>query len=313
MGADQAAVRPLSSFVLTTALLLIGPPPVVVVGTAEPLVLSTATEDQATLPPAAQAETPPTPVQQAAPDVPEEDAIVVTGRRHDPSDPFQSINAESFAITQAVDTAVMRPVAKGYQRILPAPVRDGIRNILDNLREPVFFINFLLQLKPGKAVHTLGRFAVNTTVGVGGLVDVAKRKPFKLQRRVNGFADTLGFYGVKTGIFFYLPIIGPTTVRDLIGSTVDRFVLPFAIGGPFRNAAVTIPMGVFGTIDHRAQFDETLETLKKETPDSYVASREFYLARRQAEIDELRGKGHRVVRPNPGSVKPLIEEPAAAK
>lgn len=235
-----------------------------------------------------------------------EEEIVVTGRRRDPGDPFQNLNAQSFAITQAVDTAIIRPVAKTYQKVLPAPVRDGIRNFLINLREPIVALNFLLQHKVGKAAETIARFTVNSTVGVGGAFDIARRKPFKLPRRPNGFADTLGFYGVKTGVFMFLPIVGPTTVRDLIGSTIDRFILPFAIGKPFNNPRFTLPAGVFGTIDHRAQFDETYEALHKNTPDAYVASREFYLARRQAEIDELRGKGHRVVRPTPDSVRPSI-------
>lgn len=253
---------------------------------------------------------PPVPVPtdaQAAP--PGDGEIVVTGRRRDPGDPFEKVNIESFKVTMAVDTAIMRPVAKTYQKILPAPLRDGIRNLLLNLREPVVFLNFLLQHKIGKAASTLGRFTVNSTIGVAGLIDVARRKPFRLPLRPNGFGDTLGFYGVKGGTFLYLPVIGPTTVRDLIGSTVDRFVLPFAVGGPFRNPAVTLPLGAFSTIDHRAQFDETLEALRHDTPDAYVASREFYLARRQAEIDELHGKGFRVVKPTSDSVKPTISEP----
>lgn len=235
---------------------------------------------------------------------PEEGEILVTGRRHDPGDPLEGVNVKSFQLTQAVDDAIIRPTALAYQRTLPAPLRDGIRNVLNNLREPVTFLNNLLQFKVGRAARTLGRFAVNSTVGVAGLVDMARRKPFRIERKVNGFANTLGYYGVKTGIFFYLPIIGPTTVRDLIGTTLDRFVLPFAVGKPFDNPAFTIPAGVFGTIDNRAQFDETLQTLHHDTPDAYVATREFYLARRRAEIDELHGKGRRIVRPTPGSVKP---------
>ena len=247
---------------------------------------------------------PPTP--QTAPASPDNDDLVVTARRHDREDPLESVNVESFALTQAVDNAVIRPMATTYQKALPSPVRDGIRNFLNNLREPVIFLNFMLQLKPGRATETLGRFVVNSTVGIGGVIDVARRRPFKLKHYPNGFADTLGFYGVKTGAFLYVPLVGPTTVRDLIGSTVDRFMLPFFVGGPFKNPAITLPLGVAGTLDHRAQFDETLEALRRDKQKAYQASREFYLARRQAEIDELRGKGHRTVRPNPGSVKPLI-------
>src|SRR3546814_6026547 len=89
------------------------------------------------------------------------------------------------------------------------PVRDGLGNALRNISEPVNFLNFLLQFKIGKAAETLGRFVVNTTFGVGGLVDVAKTKPFNLPYRRNGFANTLGFYGVEPGPYFYLPLVGP--------------------------------------------------------------------------------------------------------
>ena len=300
-AADDREGEPLSSLFLGTALLLMGPPALSVTPPA-PMALGGAPQDQVPAP----SVVPPATVSQPPPEPTEDSEIVVTARRHDRSDPIERINVESFALTEAVDTAMIRPVAKTYQRVLPAPARDGIRNILNNLREPVVFVNFLLQHKIGKAAATLGRFAVNSTIGVAGLVDVARRKPFKLHRRPNGFADTLGFYGVKTGAFLYVPLVGPTTVRDLIGSTVDRFMLPFAVGGPFRNPAVTLPLGVFGTLDHRAQFDETIEDLRRDKQKAYIATREFYLARRQAEIDELRGKGRYVVRPNPGSTKPLI-------
>src|SRR3546814_2446438 len=94
----------------------------------------------------------------------------------------------------------------------------GLGNALRNISEPVNFLNFLLQFKIGKAAETLGRFVVNTTFGVGGLVDVAKTKPFNLPYRRNGFANTLGFYGVEPGPYFYLPLVGPTTLRDMARS-----------------------------------------------------------------------------------------------
>lgn len=109
------------------------------------------------------------------------------------------MNAKTFAVTQDVDKAIIGPVAIAYRDALPAPIRNGLRNFLNNLHEPVVSLNFLLQLKPGKAVETIGRFAINSTVGVAGLIDVAKRHPFSLPRRRNGFADTFGYYGVGPG------------------------------------------------------------------------------------------------------------------
>lgn len=242
---------------------------------------------------------PPTPVQavppaQAGTSDPAADAgqgdIVVTAREHNPSgDPLEAVNAKSFEVTQAVDKALVGPVALAYEKGMPEPVRNGLRNFLGNLHEPVVFLSFLVQLKPGKAAETVGRFAINSTIGAAGLFDVAKRRPFNLPRRANGVADTLGYYGVKPGPFLFLPLIGPTTVRDLFGNGLDRLLLPLSIGGPFKKISYTVPIGVLSALDRRANFDEQLHKIRDDSADPYVAARKFYLERRQAEIDELRG------------------------
>ena len=216
--------------------------------------------------------------------------IIITGRKESAGDPLRAVNAESFAVTQKVDDAVIGPVARTYKNNVPSPIRRGIHNFLYNLREPIVFLNFLLQFKPGKAAETVGRFAINTTIGVAGVLDMAKRKPFHLPRRSNGFANTLGYYGVKNGPFLFLPIVGPTTIRDLLGGAVDRLILPVAIGKPFTSASYTIPAGILGALDHRSEFDQTLKDLHDNTPDPYAATRSFYLNRRQAEIDHLHGR-----------------------
>ncbi len=225
-----------------------------------------------------------------APD-PQRGDILVTGRRREAIDPLRAVNAKSFAATQAVDSAVIGPLSMAYAHTLPRPVRSGIHNFLYNLREPVVFVNFLVQLKPGKAAETVGRFAVNSTLGAAGLFDVARKKPFHLPRRANGFADTLGYYGVHNGPFLFLPITGPTTVRDLIGGTLDRLLLPLGVGKPFTKTYFTAPLGVLGALDHRADFDPTLRKLHDGVADPYASTRAFYLARRQAEIDHLHGRG----------------------
>jgi ABC-type transporter lipoprotein component MlaA len=216
--------------------------------------------------------------------------IVITGRREPAGDPLREVNAEAFAVTQKVDDTIVGPAARTYKKAVPSPIRKGIHNFLYNLREPIVFLNFMLQLKPGKAAETVGRFAINTTVGAAGLMDIAKRKPFHLPRRSNGFANTLGYYGVKNGPFLFLPLVGPTTVRDLLGGAVDRLVLPVSVGSPFTSVSYTAPAGVLGALDHRSEFDQTLKDLHDNSPDPYAATRAFYLNRRQAEIDQLRGR-----------------------
>lgn len=172
---------------------------------------------------------------------------------------------------------------------MPRPIRKGLRNFLHNLGEPIVFLNFMLQLKPDKAAETLGRFAINTTLGIGGVVDVAKRKPFNLPHRRNGFANTLGYYGVKPGPYFFLPLIGSTTLRDFIGNRLDLLVLPLAIGRQLQRPEFVIPVAVLTELDHRIEFDDELRAIRA-TKDPYVAQRIYYLRKRQAEIDALHGR-----------------------
>ncbi|WP_169829203.1 VacJ family lipoprotein [Tsuneonella mangrovi] len=215
--------------------------------------------------------------------------IIVTVSRHSPGDPLEAVNIKSFQAVQAVDGAVVAPIAHVYAHDIPGPMRDGLHNALVNLREPVVAVNFLLQHRIGKALGTVARFAINSTVGLVGLVDVAKRKPFHLPHRNNGFADTMGFYGVKPGAYFYLPLIGSTTVRDLAGYILDKAALPLAAGSPFNKPAYAITTGVISSIDDRVAFDKTLNEIRQSS-DPYIAMRQYYLEQRQAEIDGLHSK-----------------------
>lgn len=218
-------------------------------------------------------------------------AIVVTARPDsEPGDPMLQLNAQSYEVVQEVDEALVGPVAMAYKDAIPKPVRHGLRNFLRNLTEPIVALNFLLQLKPGKAAETVGRFAINTTIGVGGLFDVAKRDPFKLPYRRNGFANTLGYYGVEPGAYLFLPLIGPTTVRDLVGGTVDGLLLPTVVGAPFNDPYFTLPAATLSALQGRIQIDEQLNALRNQSKDPYIDARDFYLRRRQAEIDALRGR-----------------------
>jgi phospholipid-binding lipoprotein MlaA len=212
--------------------------------------------------------------------------IVVSGRRRSSIDPFEEVNAQSFKAIQAVDGAVVAPLAKGYKKGVPKPIRRGIHNFLDHVQGPIVFLNYLLQLKPGKAAETFGRFAINSTVGLAGTIDVAKRKPFNLPHRPNSLANTLGYYGVGPGPYLFLPLIGPTTVRDLLGTTVDRLVLPTALGTPFNKAYYTIPANVLSALDYRVAYDESLTKLQNAS-DPYSATRKAYLDRRKVEIERL--------------------------
>jgi phospholipid-binding lipoprotein MlaA len=213
--------------------------------------------------------------------------IVVSGRVAVPGDPLAAVNAKSYAVIQTMDRAIVGPVAMGYKNGLPEPVRDGLHNFLVNLREPVVFLNFLLQLKPGKALRTLGRFAVNSSVGVGGVFDVARRKPFDLPHKTNGFEDTFACWGIGSGPYLFLPLIGPTTLRDVIGVTMGRAFLPFAVGGFLKKPYYALPAATIDTLDIRVAMEDDLRRIREESGDPYAASRDLYLRQRYEHLEEL--------------------------
>lgn len=223
-----------------------------------------------------------------------EGEIVVTAKPAPPrSDPMQAVNRETFKVVRSVDKAVTGPLARGYKTTLPSLIRGGLRNALRNLGEPVVIVNYMLQLKPGKGLETLGRLAINSTVSVAGLFDVAKKRPFNLPYHANGLANTLGYYGVKPGPYMYLPLIGPTTVRDLAGRVGDVSLLPLALGGPFSDPLFTGPATVVRMVDDRAEADDAIKRSITDNADPYSATRSKFLKQRQAEIDVLRGRDKR--------------------
>lgn len=216
----------------------------------------------------------------------DDSAIVVTARSKAPEDPAQQLNLATYEVVDAADRAIIGPVSVGYKKGLPEPVRDGLHNLLSNLTEPVNFVNFLLQGKPGKAFETLGRFAINTSIGEAGMFDVAKRKPFNLPYRHNGFANSLGFYGIGPGPYFFLPLIGPTTLRDFVGWTLDKAFLPALVGPPLSKPAFAIGSGTIKSLDDRVTFNSKLEEFR-DTGDAYTAERQYYLKQRSDEIQAL--------------------------
>jgi phospholipid-binding lipoprotein MlaA len=140
-------------------------------------------------------------------------------------------------------------------------------------------------------------------VGVAGLFDIAKRKPIKLPRRPNGFADTMAFYGVGAGPYLYLPVVGPTTVRDMLGNALDRLVVPLSVGRLVHNRIYAAPLIVFGAMDKRLEKKASIEAMRA-AQNPYVARREEYLARRRAEIEGLHYHRPRKENPAPQPAQP---------
>lgn len=223
---------------------------------------------------------------------PSSNDIVVSGESTVRQDPAQAINEVTYEAVQAVDKAIVGPVARTYKNETPRPIRSAIRNVINNLDEPIVFVNFLLQLKPGKALRTAGRFAINSTVGVAGIMDVAKKKPFHMPRLSNGLADTLGYYGVGPGPYLFLPLIGSTTVRDVFGRVLDLSLVPVVAGKPFNTPYYALPKGGLSALDERANNDEEFKRIQ-ESGNPYAAQRTWYLTRRKAEILALHSQEYR--------------------
>ncbi len=206
-------------------------------------------------------------------------------------DPFEGFNRISFGFSMAVDKALIRPAAIAYRTVVPKPGRDGARNFLQNVGEPMVALNDLLQLRPKRMFRTIGRFLLNTTLGIGGLFDVAKRKPFRIDHHNNSFGSTLGYYGVKPGPYIYIPILGPTTLRDQINRAPDPIRLPERVRGrdadlDTYNVTTTIVDG----LGQRERSDDELKAMMEDAIDRYATFRENFLQNRQGEIAELRGK-----------------------
>lgn len=234
------------------------------------------------------------PLPDAAAAAPAGDEIVVTAREDIPGDPLVAINAQAFEAVDAVDAAVVEPIAKAYGKSLPKPIRTGLSNFFANLREPVVLLNDVLQLRPKRALKTLGRFAVNSTAGIGGLVDVAKKKPFHLPKRNNGFANTLGYYGIGPGPFLVVPLLGATTLRDMLGGAADTMVLPNAVGAPFTRTPYRVTSYAVTSLDSRLEMDEEIAKVRV-AKDPYATLRDTYLTRRAAEIAALKARGDGIV------------------
>lgn len=207
-------------------------------------------------------------------------------RSHTPGDPLEGANRKLFSIHNFFDRILFRPISRVYKAIIPKPLRTGIRHIFSNLDEPVVFVNDVLQLKPKRAVRTFARFAINSTVGIGGVLDVAKKA--NLPHHPNGFGDTLGRYGVGPGPYLFIPLIGPTDLRDLLGGTADDALLPVAIGDPFSRREYTLTRGVVTGIDLRVESDADLKALYAGAADRYASLRSVFLQDRAAEIDAIR-------------------------
>lgn len=202
-------------------------------------------------------------------------ACATTGER-DPQDPFESYNRAAHEFNYQADRFVLKPVAQVYDTVVPEAISWGISNFFSNLNEISVVINDLLQGKFEQAAHDAGRFALNTTVGVGGIFDVAGHAGH--HKNNEDFGQTLGAWGVESGPYLVLPFLGPSTVRDTAALPVDMYTDPvmYVEGDDARLALVATRV-----IDLRASMLGSERVLAAATDDNYLYIREAFLQRRQ--------------------------------
>ena len=200
------------------------------------------------------------------------------------NDPLEPTNRVMYDISNAIDTGVIAPLARGYRYVVPRPVRTGIRNMLDNMSNPVTLANDIMSGKPRRAGDTFMRLVINSTVGVVGIFDVAKDLGWP--GHDSDFGITLALWGVPNGPFLFLPVLGPSNPRDATGFAADIGLDPFTYpsGGAWR---------VFGwsrygvsALDARERRLDDLEQIKKTALDPYATLRSLYQQFRNRQIND---------------------------
>lgn len=256
-------------------------------------------------------EPPPPPLEPPAAQVGTPAAVVIAKKHHAPGDPLEGFNRANYKFSTGIDKAVLRPVALAYRHIVPRPARDGLRNFLSNIGEPFVFANDVLQLKIGRAIKTVGRFVINSTLGLAGLFDTAKRKPFHLPHHNNSLGDTLGFYGVGPGPYLYLPILGPTTLRDAVAGQLQGMALGVIVNTPLRRRDYQISTSIIGGLDQRAEADDDLRVITEDSVDPYAALRSVVLQDRAGEIAGLKSGNLDDPTKDPLSIPadPILDDP----
>ena len=199
------------------------------------------------------------------------------------NDPWEPTNRAIFDFDIQVDHAVARPVAKFYRSAVPQPAREGIHNALTNLNSPVVFTNDVLQGDADKATDTFGRFIINSTVGVAGLVDIASK--MGIPGHDNDFGITLGKAGAAEGSYLVLPFVGPKPPRDLVGTGVDIAFDPLTYMSWNNSTLYMMVRAGLGILDDRAANIDVVQQIERSSIDFYATTRSLYRQNRAAQIN----------------------------
>ncbi|PQV45648.1 VacJ family lipoprotein [Paraburkholderia sp. BL21I4N1] len=201
-----------------------------------------------------------------------------TGPDRKPGDPFEPVNRVVFKFNDGLDTYVARPIAQGYQKVTPQPLRTAVSNFFSNLGDLSNAANALLQLKITDATEDLVRFAFNSTFGLGGLLDWAT--PAGLPKHHQDFGLTLGHWGVPSGPYLVLPLFGPSTVRDSMGLVVDVKFNPLN----YMEPALRNPLYILQFVSVRSDLLGATDLLQQAALDKYSFVRDAYTQQRKARL-----------------------------
>ena len=203
------------------------------------------------------------------------------------NDPYEGINREVFAFNDTLDRNVVTPVAVAYRDTVPDPVRDRVQNVLRNMRQPIIFVNELLQGDLNGAEIAFTRFFLNSTIGLAGLHDVAGMDK-RLAYREEDFGQTLAVWGVDEGPYLVVPFLGPSNPRDLSGSVVDSFGDPVTVATSYVGNLDFFGIARTGSdvIDSRSRTVEITDELRESSIDYYATIRSLYRQNRAAEISD---------------------------
>lgn len=201
------------------------------------------------------------------------------------NDPIEPVNRFLFQFNEAFYTMLLRPMSELYQALIPPPAREAIGNALDNVNSPVVLANDILQGEPTRALETTERVAINSTLGIGGLFDVAKDW-FDIEGHDEDFGQTLAVWGVGEGFYLVLPLYGPSSPRDAVGKLfVDNYFDPLGmwLENSSRDGAAWTRKGLSAVDEYSGVMSE-LDQIKKTSVDYYAAIRSMARQKRDAEI-----------------------------
>lgn len=201
------------------------------------------------------------------------------------NDPFEKTNRAVHAFNIGADRYLLKPVSKGFGAVTPEPVKQGVSNLANTLDLPGDVLNNVLQLNIDDAATNTLRLAANLTMGVGGIFDAAT--VLGLPNEPTDFGETLHVWGVGEGPFLEIPLTGPTTLRDGVGTLVDLLANPVANALPSREAFAVNLVKVVSRVRDRDRFASTVESILYDSADSYAQSRLIYLQNRRFQLGQL--------------------------